>query len=179
MIDDENNIKRLLRCWISGVQSVEDALTQLALMRRIDTATGAQLDVLGRIVGQRRGGREDATFRRYIRARIRANKSRGTIGDVIKVAALVVGDEDAAIVLRNEGRAAYSLVVDGVPLAFVDSLVVLDLVRAATAAGVRVIVESNAGEPADAFAFEGGIGKGFSAFADPSDGGALSSASSS
>jgi hypothetical protein len=44
--------------------------------RSVDTAMGATLDLLGKIVKQGRGGFDDATYHRYIRARIAANNRR-------------------------------------------------------------------------------------------------------
>jgi hypothetical protein len=173
---DHNNVTKLLAAWISGIQDVENTLQQLLTMRGVDDAIGAQLEVLGRIVGAGREGHTDDVYRRRIRARIAANRSKGTIADVIRVANLVVYDDDATCVVKNQGAAAYVLEVDGIAFAFADSLVLLGLLADATSAGVRVIAESNASPPEDAFCFDG---RGFAAFADPSDGGALSSAVSS
>lgn len=163
---DDNNIRKLLKCWLSPAQYLEGVLQQLYSERSIDTAIGAQLDVLGRLVGQARDGLNDDTYRRYIRARISVNRSKGRIQDIIRVADLVVDDVHARFNLKNQGRAAYVLKIEDVATTFALSLVVLDLVKDATAAGVRVIIESNADVPANAFTcalFGGGDapGKGF------------------
>jgi hypothetical protein len=52
-------------------------------------AVGAQLDTIGRIVGQGRAGQDDATYLVFIRARIFLNKSRARHDDVIKLLRLV------------------------------------------------------------------------------------------
>lgn len=149
----DNNITKLLRAWFTCIQDVENALQQLYILRRIDSATGAALDVLGKIVKQPREGRVDDDYRRYIRARIRVNRSTGTIRDVLSVADLVVYDDAATLTIKNQGTAAYVLRVDDVALSFANSQILLTMVALATSAGVRVIVESNADLPANAFNF--------------------------
>jgi hypothetical protein len=158
---DENNIKKLLRSWLSGVQTVEVALEQLLTLRAIDTAEGAQLDVLGKVVGQGRGGLVDDDYRRYIRARVRANRSHGTVRDVLAVANLVINDDDAYVEIEQQGNAAYVLKVDDIPFSFSNSLILLQMVTRATSAGVRVIVETNADTPENSFNLLDGPGKGF------------------
>lgn len=50
-------------------QEAEDTLLDLLVTRLLETATDHQLDILGRIVGERRDGLDDATYRRFINAR--------------------------------------------------------------------------------------------------------------
>lgn len=68
----------LLESWLAEVQGVEDALWQLLVDRSLESAEGAQLDVLGRIVGEPRRGRDDATYRVWIEARNLVSRSSGT-----------------------------------------------------------------------------------------------------
>ena len=72
----------------------EDASWQVYAERWPLTAVGEQLDVLGRIVGVGRGNRTDAEYRPLILAKIRVNRSSGTIGDLTDwLAILGVTDE--------------------------------------------------------------------------------------
>lgn len=158
---DQNNITRLLTAWLSGVQDVENVLQQLYSNRSIDTAVGYQLEVLGRLVGQGREGLSDDIYRRRIRARVSANRSKGTISEIIKVADLVVNDVNATLVVKNQGAAGYVLQVADIAFSLMDSLVLRDMLADSTAAGVRVIVETNADVPSSAFNFSDGPGKGF------------------
>jgi hypothetical protein len=61
---------------------VETALFQVGLQTSIDSAAGTWLDWIGSIVKEPRGSLADATYRVMIRARILANRTRGTTEDV-------------------------------------------------------------------------------------------------
>lgn len=81
---------------VLGKQAADFQLSALAMMLlwSIDPVTddassplygvgrGVQLDRIGRLVGQARASSDDAHYRLYLRARIRANRSNGT-GDAI------------------------------------------------------------------------------------------------
>lgn len=76
-------------------QEIEDAFWQLYSQRSIDTAVGDPLDILGKIVGERRDGSLDADYRLRIRARIRANLSNGTVEDIFRVFRALLGSSAA------------------------------------------------------------------------------------
>lgn len=80
----------LLASWLGEVQAVEDALWQLLVERSVDSAVGAQLDVLGAIVGQPREGRDDETYRLWISARNMVSRSSGTTTQVLAIARQIV-----------------------------------------------------------------------------------------
>lgn len=61
----------------------ELTLDQLKNERSIDTAIGVQLDKVGEIVGESRQGRDDETYRQYIRFRVFINISKGRPHDLI------------------------------------------------------------------------------------------------
>lgn len=67
------------------VQEAETAVFGLLGVLELGTATGVWLDRLGGIIGERRQGVVDAAYRRYALARVRANKSDGTVEDLIAV----------------------------------------------------------------------------------------------
>jgi len=79
------NIQALLDAYIQQVQEIENALFQLLENRTLETAVGVQLDNLGRLIGQARGELSDADYRILLRARILANKSNGTIDDIVEM----------------------------------------------------------------------------------------------
>jgi hypothetical protein len=60
----------------------ELVLDQLKNERSIDTAIGIQLDKVGDIVGEPRNGRDDDTYRQYIRFRVFVNISKGRPHDL-------------------------------------------------------------------------------------------------
>lgn len=142
-------------------QALENAFIDLLDLRFLSTATGISLDRIGKLVGQKRLELSDDDYRRFLRARIATNRSNGTILDVIKVAKLVLNNADLRVVVDNQGIATYVVrIADG---AVTDALadIVISFLREATAAGVRVLLETSRNAPADTFNFFNGPGKGF------------------
>lgn len=100
------------------VQAVEDALWQLLTERDIDSAVGAQLDVLGKIVNEARGGTSDTDYRLRVRARILANRSTGTHEDIYRVfRALLAGVVGYTLQCTPAYPAGFMLRVNGVAIA--------------------------------------------------------------
>lgn len=81
---------KYLAVYLNQIQYVENALVAIFQAFQLDTATGFRLDWIGRKVGQSRVGSNEEVFRRFIRGRIAANRSRGSMTDVIKVARAVL-----------------------------------------------------------------------------------------
>lgn len=136
-----NNIEKLLAVLASPFQSVEGCLQQLLSERSVDTAVGAQLDVLGKIVGQSRGGLDDDHYRRYIRARISANRSTGIIEDLLKVTDLIVYDNGATYITNQEGTATLRLRIADVVIDSDLAEVVFEFAQDTVSAGVRIVVQ--------------------------------------
>jgi len=76
-------------------QELAQAACDTYTLRWIDTAFGAQLDGLGDILGELRFGRDDETYRLWLRFRIFINTSQGRPEDLI----------EACRFITNEGRA--------------------------------------------------------------------------
>lgn len=149
MSDPENNIKQFVRVLIQPFADFELAAQQVLTQRSVDNAIGAQLDVLGRLVGQPRNGvTDDALYRRYVRARIAANVSDGTIEDAIRIAKCVIALSAAVYVVDNIGAGGYVLRVEGVSTPEDVANVLIQLLRDGTAGGCRVILESSRQPPA-------------------------------
>lgn len=153
-----NNIEKLLACLIAPCQDLEDALQQLRLERFVDTAVGDQLDVIGNIVGQLRWGLDDATYRRYIRARAATHNSDGTIEDLLTVCDLVVYDVLATYVLTQEGVATARLTVTGVVLTDAFAAILFSFLKDARSAGVRIVLEWYPSAESALFQFDAGPG---------------------
>lgn len=181
---DDNNIRKLLKSWLGGVQYLEDVLQQLYSERRIDTAEGAQLDILGKLVGQKRDGLTDDAYRRYIRARVSTNRSKGTLSEIIKVADLVVFDDDAYLHVQRQHTASYHFKVEDVVIndaALIEALI--SFLIAASAAGVRPMLETWPEAEAQLFVLggegttgNGKIGLGLGDSMNAATGGGLASA---
>lgn len=67
-----------------GMQRIESMWNDFLRFRYVDSAFGAQLDIIGEIVGQEREGRDDADYRAAIKARISVNISNGEPDSVIE-----------------------------------------------------------------------------------------------
>src|SRR4051812_25120763 len=80
----------LLGSWLDEVQEAEAALWQLLVERLLETAEGDQLDVLGRIVGEPRRGRDDDTYRVWISARNLVSRSSGRTVELLTIARQLV-----------------------------------------------------------------------------------------
>lgn len=143
--------------------ATEAALQQFLLLASIDDNEGAQLDAIGRLVGQPRIGVPDATYRLYLKARIAANKSRGTPEDLYRVFCAMFGSTaagqfvytnatqlDAFAPFRSPASLIFQIVnsIDD-PTAVVARQFLLQ----AKAAGVLAILEWQETSNADAFTF--------------------------
>ncbi len=89
-------MKGILTSYLDEIQELEVASYEVANGYFADSAVGAQLEVLGRVVGQPRRGLDDDTFRAFINARVAANISSGTLPDLIRVVLLAVSSQSDA-----------------------------------------------------------------------------------
>lgn len=67
-----------LGTFLRQVQDLEDAAHAVDDSRDLDTADDARLEIIARLVQQQRRGAATEQFRRYIKARIKANRSDGS-----------------------------------------------------------------------------------------------------
>ena len=89
---DKPLIEIMLRALLEQVQEAENALFALLIERTIDTAVGAQLDVIGKIVGQSRGTFDEDTYRTFIRGRVLVNRSSGTTDQMVEIVNTLLPD---------------------------------------------------------------------------------------
>lgn len=78
-------LAKVLGVFTSQVQDIENAVYDTLVGMRLENAVGAQLDVLGRVVGQDRESANDAEYRLRIAARRAANNSIGSAESVYRV----------------------------------------------------------------------------------------------
>lgn len=118
---------RYMQLLIQGLYEIELVFKDLMQLRSIDTAVGAQLDLLGNIVGQDRNiasksfvsptnpsgniTLDDATYRVVIKSRIRKNISVATPEDVISAASFILSEigGDQVETRIEEGNAAATI----------------------------------------------------------------------
>lgn len=66
-------------------QTVEDLLWQLATERDLDNAVGVQLDGLGDVLDEGRGGLSDDQYRLFLRAKVLTLRSRGRVEQLLQI----------------------------------------------------------------------------------------------
>lgn len=153
------NIEALLRCFLAPCQELEQAFQDLKLLRSVDTAEGVQLDVLGKVVGQPRNGvSDDELYRRYIRARIATNRSKGLIEDLIRISRLVIDDDALRVVVENVGIATVTVRAADITLPDDVAAIAYGFLSKAKSAGARLIFQYVSSAPAGLFAFDVGPG---------------------
>lgn len=127
------DLRALQSSYLKEIQALEDALWAM-LTDTIETAVGARLDVIGRIVGQKRGALTDEPYRVFLRAAIAANKSRGTGEDLILVTSLML---DGLNTFRlTEYPRAFVLIEPLIPTLYPD--VMIRVLRKTKSGGVRL-----------------------------------------
>lgn len=133
------------------IQELETVLLQLLALKSINDAVGATLDLIGKIVGQDRLGLDDTTYRRYIKARIRTNKSRGLPTDYITIAQLILGG--GVIEVRQVQPATVQVTVHGLTVDAATKAILLQFLSDARGAGVRLQLVTSAASDATTFSF--------------------------
>jgi len=75
----------LVKSLVEPADKIENALFEIYTAFVLPGATGAQLDIIGSRVGQKREGLSDADYKKTIRARVLVNRSTGSFRDVKKI----------------------------------------------------------------------------------------------
>ncbi len=138
------------------VQEIEDALWQLYTERGIDTAVGAQLDIIGKILGYTRGGLDDDTYRLRLRAKIALNKDSGTAAEILNIFALLL--PGLGLELRDTPPAGFELRIVGVVPGSISINELVNILKAARAAGVEAQLFYSASPDASLFRYDLGPG---------------------
>jgi hypothetical protein len=86
---DQPRVQAWLATFLAQLQSIEDVSLEVLVGRWPLTAIGAQLDDLGKIVGQDRLGMTDDQYRLFILARILINRGNGRIEEINDILAIL------------------------------------------------------------------------------------------
>ncbi len=147
-----SNVSKFITVFAERTQGLEIAYAQALTLRYVRTATGTTLDECGDFVGQPRNGvADDDTYRRYILAKAAVNFSKGLTETLIMIARLVIDDEDVQVRVDNQGAAATVVGLYGDIVSDEVAQILVDFLKKAVFAGVRVVVEYSEVAPADAF----------------------------
>jgi hypothetical protein len=166
-----NRLETLLTILMAPLQRFENACIQLLTQRTVTTAVGAQLDVLGEIVGQLRQGQTDDEYRRYINARIAVNRATGKREELISIASLIINDPSATILVQDQAIATVFIQIGGVAVDAPTMAALESLLGDAVAIGVRLEVQSSSVPSTATFCFATGTGLGYADTRFPGVGG--------
>ena len=134
----KDNIAGLLSSYIAPIQDLENVAYDLWTKFLLDSATGAQLDLLGATVREDRGGKSDTDYRAFIKARIAINRSNGRAGEILNVLRLISAAGDV-FYLDEVFPAAMVVYQDVDPAAFAgDETVYIDILKQAKGGGIQV-----------------------------------------
>ena len=136
------NIEALITALVSPANVLEDALQQMLLRFSIDNGEGVQLDNIGNIVGQPRNGLTDASYKRYLRARILTNRSDGKPGTLRKIARLILGTSDGQVITQRMNIATCQMLIQGLQVDAGTARALITFLSHAPGAGVRFLLET-------------------------------------
>ncbi len=147
------NLQLLVTAFTAQGANLDTCLEDLKTERTIETATGAQLTVLGDIVGQERAGLSDELYLAAIRSKIKLNNSSGTIEELYQIVALL--QPTATMRVVDYPPAGFTLRVYGLIFTDESFALLLSVFQKARAAGVRGILEGMWATPSLTFTFDG------------------------
>jgi hypothetical protein len=130
----KERIEALATVLLTQVQEAEAALFDL-YSDGLDTATDAQLDQIGELLGRPRAGLSDNAYRTVLRGTAKAIASSGTMPELYDIADTLL---DVDFTLRAYTVATVQLEPTTHPT--LDARLTLEVVRRAKAAGVRLLV---------------------------------------
>jgi hypothetical protein len=90
----KERIIKMISALTDDLQAFSDELSVFNGKYNINSSSGHWLDLIGEIVGEKRKGREDNVYRRFLWARIGINTSKGTPENVINVWKLLIDCDD-------------------------------------------------------------------------------------
>jgi hypothetical protein len=131
-------------------QDLEDSAQSLLKLYDIDASEGELLDLIGRVVGQRRLGTLDPVYRLYLKARVLANRSTGTPENIYDVLRALYGAATARPMYIGGWNKQFAVRVRAV-IEREAALVGADLLRSAKESGARGILEWQESADADLY----------------------------
>lgn len=172
----------LLAAFTQSVQKIEDALFGIEAGTALDTAQGAQLDLIGAIVGLARNGLEDGQYLALLRGAIAQNNGDATTESLLTVMRGLFQTSSLFLKQPNGARHAAQAAASTVSIGLGDPTVppnVLTAMQAALqttlGAGVALNYLSQFRAAAGSFAMAGNQlwVRGFGSVSDPQAGGGL------
>lgn len=188
--DAAPKLHALVASLVGPFQHLEEAAFEVLSAFDVDTALGAQLDVVGALVGEARQGRSDIAYRAYVKARILSHRANGQAQRIYAIARALLGTGILSLRIVTEPPAHYDLEVAANTLQFpwdADAAAgpesvakaVADAIFQATSAGVSLTLFYQYTDDAHTFTFASGdeeeedVDRGFADDEESDAGGAL------
>jgi len=137
---DAPNFNKVLLSISPFFDELNDVFADLRILLDISTQTNAQLDLLGDIVVEKRGGRNDNDYREALRLKIFKNTSRGFVDDLVEILTLIT--EATKVVYSDNPPASYTIFTNG----SVTPPNIHSIMDKLSAAGVSVLVYASPGD---------------------------------
>jgi hypothetical protein len=154
-------MREMLRTWVRQVQDFETAAFEVINGRGITDGVGVQLDGIGQIVGQERGGADDATYRLRLRAKILLNMTSGTIPEILEIFALLIAEDQTPDIVEYFPAALKLRIVGDSGTPSVTATELNKFLQRARAAGVRANLVYSTEPTADTFTWDGTADQGW------------------
>lgn len=169
----KTNLKKVIEIYTKQVQDLEDAFYTFFLLKSIQDSEGAQLDLIGKVIGQvRKLGESDETYRINLAVKIGINTSEGELEKVISIFKIITGSEWVKLDDYENGN--IGLTGNNLPIDQNSINLIFSNVERILLAGVRLLTIVDASVD-DSFAFFGDNtvvnGKGFGSVSDAALGG--------
>lgn len=154
---DQPNMEGMNRSYLIQVQELETVFFSLMVERYVLTAEGAQLDGIGRVVGEARLGRTDTDYRTAIIGRTVRNKAHSRIEDILALFVLILPTYTFTLI-EGPGPAAFSVEIVGALELVVDPSpeVVNAQLKEGKGAGIRGTLIWSEKEQSETFTFADG-----------------------
>lgn len=155
-----SSIQKMFSVLLQPYQDLEDVFYQLLAFRSIDTAQGAQLDQIGKILVQPRAKFVvDEQYRLMLKAIIKANKSSGLAEQIYAIVALI-GPPGLKQKLVEFQPAAFTLTTYGALLSST-AQIIASMIQRAHAAGVGAQLIWSLFPAGNTFTFDGTSSQAF------------------
>jgi hypothetical protein len=165
------NIQGLIASIVTPIQDIENALTDMNNLRYLPDATGAQLDVIGVIVGLPRApGTSDAQYLLQLYGQIKINTSQGQPEQAIQTFMLFTGVSQVRLFETPPGQVIFNSTYNPPNAQAVSSLfqTLLDVLPAGVRPSEIVVMD-----PVSPFSYAGNVAPrgGYGTVSDSSVGG--------
>jgi hypothetical protein len=150
------NLQGLLAVFAGRTQLVENAIYAVLTQRSLATASGQQLDNIGKVVGLPRsrvaGGNVDALYAKWLQVQILINASAGNAPNLISI---ILAGGDAGVTAFVTDSGPMSCVARAFGVALSQPTALSGALQQARAAGVHLVMEYLASTQALAFTLDG------------------------